>query len=376
MVRGKVRLNCIQISALQFALRQAHDPTADRITARALIGKLELHRKRAKRATQSQLGAEAYSVAVKQWRTFASWMRYCLFFRPRRRNSIIRMNWRLEVGEVKKAFAEVPEQRGYAALPEAQVERLTKLAMAEIRRKRAGVLLRGDVLARTHDGEEYILEFARKRVELTAVRDDAKPWWQRQSDNGEKFSRSLRAGAAAAAGAQPRTMARQGADKLRNGTTEDNADKRQAPLAPAALTKSTGVSASVPMHFSDSDLINELVEALFARIDNLAVWQALRNDIRFHCDYNPQDFKREIWADSAHELIAKTRPPFDGSTAYELLNCLTEWVMVALFAAGKTVGQVRELANMIAERGEELDEEQYRKELAAAAEARKAIVRS
>jgi hypothetical protein len=360
---GKLRFNCIQIAVLQFALRHAVSPGADRETARAVIPKLENHRKRAKRATLNRAGEKMYGSAVKECQAFASWMRYCLFFRPRRRKMILRATWRLQVAGVKKALAEVPERRGYTPLSEAQVERMKKLTMAEIRRGRAPVLLR-DILEGAAEGQEYIFEFAQKRVALVAVREDAKPQWQRVCERNEKFKRSLtvQMDDAISTSSAPRqssppteTTAAGAPVSIADGVTDTKLLNKEGVIAncPATTTQAgtndvASTTAAMPLidtsqpteaeqDFSDESLVDGLVDALFPILGGFPYWQTLRDDARFRCGYNPEAFLRHIKRNSVSELIRACRPALDTSSSYGLNESVTEWVMSTLLAAGRNV---------------------------------------
>jgi hypothetical protein len=72
---GKVRLDALQCSVVQFGLRHANRATEQREAIQLLNHKLENYRKRAKRSAHRTGFQAEYGAFVTPWRKFAQWMR-------------------------------------------------------------------------------------------------------------------------------------------------------------------------------------------------------------------------------------------------------------------------------------------------------------
>jgi hypothetical protein len=167
--------------------------TIDRRVARGLKLKLENLRKCAMRALIKRNGLATYQEATSRCRRFEAWCRYnVLYFHLPRRNHlpVIKLIWRDQVSALQSAAQRAIAERSHVVVDEKKIDRMAKLALAELRRRRHDTTPM-ELLRNPQKAEEFMFEFIENRIELRPL----KPYWmtlcERQAEVGEKLKAAL-----------------------------------------------------------------------------------------------------------------------------------------------------------------------------------------
>lgn len=178
--RKRLRLNVFELSALAFAVRFAQKKILHGefkwkgspigILSERLLSKTEKYRKRAKRRFISIHSKKEYIVRKNEQQQVFLWLRihvlycWCKFRWPFKSQRYFRYVVKTLVGYAAEALQEA----GYRPLEHAQLHKLVRLALREIRRDRVllGIqeILRNSSLAKIH-----LLGFIEERFELTPI---------------------------------------------------------------------------------------------------------------------------------------------------------------------------------------------------------------
>lgn len=127
-----------ELSALALAVRLSRaqklvDGTA--LEIRLLQAKIEIYRRRAKRAAITKIGGIAYQSAAKRWRRFVTWLRYnTLYLRPPNRGEARRATlWREQRLQLTELIKRVLAERLFEAPSEVEMIRIVTLATSSLR---------------------------------------------------------------------------------------------------------------------------------------------------------------------------------------------------------------------------------------------------
>jgi len=196
----KVSMNVHAIAAAAFALRLYTTSSGDvdtRDARLALARKLETFRKRAKRAAESKVGKTETADELKSWRRFIDWCRYHILYAPATQKALIgkifkpytytRKLWTERRSGLADMIHRSLEERHYAALTQAQMERVVRLLKDEIRRGRHPYTLLELLNANDAAGREFLFRAVGKKVELTALAGADVPEWVKALARAERF---------------------------------------------------------------------------------------------------------------------------------------------------------------------------------------------
>jgi hypothetical protein len=190
----KIYLDVFELSALALAVRLSRaqklvDGT-ELVSSeiRLFQAKIEMYRRRAKRAAITTIGMIAYQLAAERWRRFVGWLRYnTLYLRPPNRGEARRATlWREQRLQLTELIKRVLAERFFEALSEVEMIRIVTLAASSLRRSRHSVGLR-ELLRSPQEHADFLSEFVEKRVELKRLPGAPVPAWQAASDRGDKF---------------------------------------------------------------------------------------------------------------------------------------------------------------------------------------------
>lgn len=176
-LRGKkVRLDVVQVTLCAFAVRVARGKclVEDLDTSR-FSHKLEEYRKRAKYKTKKHLGPEAYSKLGIRCRAFESWCQsFVLHFRLFRQDHPcgVLLHARQLAAQVRVLALEVLHERTATIVPDHEIFRIARLAVAEIHRDRHPFTMMSFV-ADEAKAKDFLFEFFSKRLELLPLASGA-----------------------------------------------------------------------------------------------------------------------------------------------------------------------------------------------------------
>ncbi len=190
----KVRINAFELTVLALALRLSKArnlvDAAQSISMeiRLLQFKIELYRKRAKRAAISKIGRVAYQSAAQRWRRFVAWLRYnTLYLRIPKRGEAWRATlWREQRLQITELINKVLTERFFEVPSEAAMAKVVTLITCSLRRCRHSVGLR-ELLRCPQEYTDFLFGFVEKRVELKRLPGAPVPEWQAISDRADKF---------------------------------------------------------------------------------------------------------------------------------------------------------------------------------------------
>jgi hypothetical protein len=187
---AKLRLNHFELAACAFALRIVRDRTSKQARHTDLERRIELLRKRAKRAMISLRGREEYDRAAHQWQGFTAWVRFNILPLRMPRVALARAVYKEQRDGMFSLAKETMLERCGTQLPEQQLKRLVKLAIREIRRKRHKGLRVRTLLSDPESAKNFLFAFIRKRAEVD-VKYPYMSWVEQASDRAERFRKSL-----------------------------------------------------------------------------------------------------------------------------------------------------------------------------------------
>jgi hypothetical protein len=170
----KIWVDVFEVSALALALRVSRS-TATSPTGRggyaALAHKLEIYRKRARRAAYRSLGQMAFDESNNHWKRFVSWCRF---------NFVPALTMRVQIGTSKMVFlirrvrlAEMIrrtlENRHFAVKSESDMKRVVQLVYEELCRRRHPIRLRELLAVGWEKGSELLFKLVSKKLNLTPL---------------------------------------------------------------------------------------------------------------------------------------------------------------------------------------------------------------
>jgi hypothetical protein len=190
----KIYLDVFEFSALALAVRLSRAQKlvdgAALVSSeiRLLQAKIEVYRRRAKRAAITKIGRIAYQSAAKRWRRFVAWLRYhTLYLRPPKRGEARRATlWREQRLQLTELIKRILAERLFEAPNEVEMIRIVTLAVSSLRRSRHSVGLR-ELLRSPQEHADFLSEFVEKRVELKRLPGAPVAAWQAASDRGDRF---------------------------------------------------------------------------------------------------------------------------------------------------------------------------------------------
>jgi hypothetical protein len=134
---------------------------------------------------------------LKSWRRFIDWCRYHILYAPSTQKALIgkifkpytytRKLWTERRSGLADMIQRSLEERHYAALTQAQMERVVRLLKDEIRRGRHPYTLLELLNANDAAGREFLFRAVGKKVELTALAGADVPEWVKALARAERF---------------------------------------------------------------------------------------------------------------------------------------------------------------------------------------------
>jgi hypothetical protein len=191
--KRETRLNAFEIAAAALAMRVvrkrklAAEDVLNCDEVLNLENKLELHRKRAKRAFIASRGETSYHELAAKWHSFAAWLRYEILVQKRRKalpRGVVLLH--KEQRETMRRLAldvvvESADQR--------PITYLADLARYKIRKKRMGLR---ELLADEDKARAFLVDFLiEKGVAWKLIKPEFQPFWLRRVLLVEKFKASL-----------------------------------------------------------------------------------------------------------------------------------------------------------------------------------------
>jgi len=166
--RSKHRVNVIECAILAFALRVARRFNKAQASTK-LDKKLEIHRKRAKRRAIAAAGHAAYKGAAELWVRTSRWIRFNLLPLPTKRGyryhkprKFYGQQFRTMVVYAQAVIAE----RCTEALAVGELERLVKLVIREILRRRHPDVTVRELVADEQRAKGFLFEVMKKKRDL------------------------------------------------------------------------------------------------------------------------------------------------------------------------------------------------------------------
>jgi hypothetical protein len=189
-----VRLNCFELAGAALALRVVRREKLvyeDLLASSAVADlehKLELHRKRAKRAAIKLNEPAPYKEESDRWTHFVEWMRYnLLYYRPRRKSYKHGTLFYKDQRETMRALA---MQVVVETADQEQIHHFADLARREIRRQRHGMTLRS--LLEDHDQvRQFLAKFILKRDGPDILAPKFQPLCVCMADRAERLKLAL-----------------------------------------------------------------------------------------------------------------------------------------------------------------------------------------
>ena len=153
-----------------------------------LQAKIEIYRKRAKRAAIAKIGKISYQISAECWQSFVAWCRYhLLYFKLPNRGQARRATlWRQQRLQVAELINRVLAERFFEVPSEAAMARVVTLITCSLRRCRHSVGLR-ELLRSPQGHTDFLFGFVEKRVNLKLLPGAPLPEWQAISDRADKF---------------------------------------------------------------------------------------------------------------------------------------------------------------------------------------------
>lgn len=172
---NKVRLNLVDLTLCGFVARSARgNDLPGNLDSKNFSRKLEQYRKRAKRKTIKHLGADTSSQLGIRCRAFETWC-HCFvlhfrLFRPAHPSGPL-LHARTLAAQLRALALEVLQERTATIVPDEDVQRIVKLAIAEIRRDRHPFTMLS-LLADSAIAKDFLFGFFSKRLELLAMQSN------------------------------------------------------------------------------------------------------------------------------------------------------------------------------------------------------------
>jgi hypothetical protein len=190
----KIRIDAFELSALALALRLLRVQKLSDVTQsisteiRLLQFKIELYRKRAKRAAIVKIGRFEYQSAAERWRRFVAWLRYnSLYLRlPERGEARSATLWREQRRQLTELINRTLAERFLETPSDVEMVRIVTLATRSLRRGRHLVSLR-ELLRAPQAHTDFLARFVEKRIELKRLPGAPVPAWQAVSDRADRF---------------------------------------------------------------------------------------------------------------------------------------------------------------------------------------------
>lgn len=279
----KVRFDLFELSASALALRLLDPrPTEpgpkDRFDA--LYRKLEIHRRRARRAALRHLSDAEFDDANRRWKHFVQWCRFNLVNPPVNRPATLWWRQRHRLADhIRKTIAE----RCYAALSEDQMKRVVRLLKEEFNRGRHPVRL-PTLLAGEESSRRLLFTLVAKKVPLTPLPGTQLPYVIAASQRADKFKAA---------------MARRRATGM---AVESTGPVIETAGKPGSSTTSPRITTP-----TDVDLIEGIVSWLEANVPR-EHWQSVINLAAQQALDFPIIHRNRLTARTLVGVVAETRP--------------------------------------------------------------------
>jgi hypothetical protein len=334
----KARLTSLEISAAALAYRVVRrEKLAPEGVINAAVGsnleaRLELHRKRGKRAAITQVGITAYREEANRWSRFVQWCRAKLLrLRPLKR--VFKMTLYKEQRETTRALAmEVVVETA----DRTRIHHLADLARRELRRGRHDTTLRS--LLSDHDKtRRFLAEFIMDRDGVEIIRYEYQPLAIRASLRDDKFLSAL------CLGGEDYDKANQQPANLHpacQSKKEAHQAKRRVPeLAPGVSTIPPQAEPRETGEIPPADLVRFLAHWFLNEVE-----PGYRHDVA-------SELKMQVWTMADHylrptaatnvpDIIAECRLELNSSNAAEVIGLYASWGARWLLAVNRDLALV------------------------------------
>lgn len=339
--RRRIRLTTIECSALALAVRVARKLGKDGEALSALEAKIEIFRKRTKRAAIRQNGKDSYQQHQQQWKRFVSWCRYHLLYLDLPRMPALqgpRMLRREQRAQLLEILEERIRARCTEAPPQEGLRHVVDLAIRELRRGRHDTTAR-QLLQDRETAAEFIWQFLEKRLELKLKRE-FQNLAVRMSENAARIWAVMQAGwnhpEPERVGVPPTPAACQQPTQESESTSRDQAVQTSL----ATVPESTVSDETKPL----PNLCADHIATWFLEEVDPGYWYTVLSDAQTQVLRWPERYLNVPWkAVTQDDLVTETEPEDKSTNGPEFSAYLTEWLLRWTLALNPSPRHVHDL---------------------------------